>query len=172
MSEKNRPQDDQSEVSEVAELRQQLAETNRRLESLLSQREFSGDKQVVVNLPDNREVMERKEKQAIAAFDANHVRSELQLFDGPSKFRVCIIDAENMKRHLGEKSEYRINEPWEWRFNPFNPWRVVGAADRDQAQRKYAAYFGIQGFMEGEERNKYIAYECDEQGQRLVPVGV
>lgn len=163
---------DKSEVAElrqqVAQLAKQLEESNKRQETLLSQRNFQGDQQVVnVNLPDNRELLEKKEKEAVAKFDAGQARAELSLFDGQTKFRVCIIDAENMKRHLGDRSAFTINEPWNWRFNPFNPWRVVGAQDADEAKRKYAKYFGINGFMEGEERNKYIVYECDEHGQPI-----
>lgn len=184
MSKDHNPGDQAAEVAalrsqlaesqkQVAESQQQMAEMNRKLDALASQRNYQGDQQVVnVNLPDQREMLEKKEREAIDKFDAAQSRAELTLFEGPKYFRVCVIDAENMKRHLGDRSANVINEPWNWKFNPFNPWRVVGASDREHAKRKYAAYFGITGFMEGEERNRYIVYECDASGERLEPVAV
>lgn len=159
---------------ENAESREQMAELSRKLDALASQRNYQGDQQQVVNvnLPDQKEALDKKQAEAIDKFDATQARAELTLFEGPRHFRVCVIDAENMKRHLGDRSANVINEPWNWKFNPFNPWRVVGANDREHAQRKYAAYFGITGFMEGEERNRYVVYECDAQGERLEAVAV
>lgn len=166
MSEKNRAEGE----SEIAQLRRELAEMGKRLEAATSRHNFQGDQQVVnINLPDRKAELDKKQDEAIALFDGSQARAEAQLFDGPRKFRVCAIDAQNMKRFPSDPSQPgpKMSEPWNWTFNPWNPWRVVGATDRDAAKAKYIAFFGILGFMEGEERNKYIIYECDDVGQPL-----
>lgn len=164
------------EHAEIAALRQQLAdqtaamgEMQRQIQALAGQRNFQGDQQVVINMPNGM-----KESQAIferlsAKLDAGIVDAEERLKEGPRHFRICIRDMQNLKRLETMEKDRRGNpvHPSEWNFNPFNPWRIVGGRDEMEARAKYNAHFGIRGISDGAE---YVVYECDAEGQPLEAV--
>lgn len=182
MSKEHNPGDQAAEVSalrsqlaesqkQVAESREQMAEMNRKLDALVGQRHFQGDQQVVnVNLPNGLKESQKRFEMLSAQSDARREEAEARLREGPNLYRICIRDAQNLKRvELLEKGRQgNPVHPSEWNFNPFNPWRVVGGRDESEARAKYNAHFGIRGISDGAD---YVIYEVDEQGQPLVPAG-
>ena len=156
---------------ENAEAKAQMAEMGCRLDALASRRQpYEGDQRPVnVNLPDGRKASQAIYERLTSQIDSRCEAGEQGLSEGPRKFRICIRDQQNLKRleRLESVRKGGSVPPWEWDFNPFNPWRTVGGRDEAEARFKYNAHFGIRGIADGAD---YVVYEVDAEGQPLALV--
>lgn len=174
-NDKQRPEDggemaamrrDLAEAKQIAAQQQALLDQQQKqIETMLAQRDFNGDREVKIIWPNVQREMQVKQDAAIASADAEFARADAALLDGTRRFRVCVIDRAN-RRELEQKRDQgqRMDEPWNWRISPFNPWRIVGGANEHEAKSKYERYFGITSVNTAEDC-AWICYEVDAQGQ-------